>query len=421
MPKLGAVWHDTPMRDERRRMTMPWNNGKRVIESRLDFINLATAKESSVAQLCRDFGISRKTAYKWMGRHLRGEGLEDRSRRPVSSPGATTPDIVDRVLDMRARHPFLGGRKIGLILKRQGVADVPSGNTITSIIRAHGLLDKRNSREAQRYVRFRKDKANEMWQCDFLGHFALKDGSRCHTLNVIDDHSRFCLCCAALPNERFESVKPVFESLFMAYGMPKTLLCDNGKPWGAAVEGARGGITSFEAWMMDLGVLVIHGKPYHPQTQGKEERFNKSFAREAKQYARLDDFPSAQSSFDRYREFYNNERPHMGIDDLCPKDLYHPSETAFTTENPAWEYPAGACLRRVQRNGRVDYKGRTLAFSYGMMGRTVAMLPSKGGSIVNIIYRQFLLARYNMSTGEYQFVRPYLVEGDPRPTFPGLD
>lgn len=400
---------------------MPWNNGKRIIESRLDFISLAGARGSSVAQLCRDFGISRKTAYKWMGRHLRGEGLEDRSRRPVSSPGATSQDVVDKVLDMRARHPFLGGRKIGLILKRQGVADVPSGNTITSIIRAHGLLDKRNSREARRYVRFRKDKANEMWQCDFLGHFALKDGSRCHTLNVIDDYSRFCLCCAALPDERFVSVKPVFERLFGAYGMPKTLLCDNGSPWGAAVSAARGGITSFEAWMMDLGVLVMHGKPYHPQTQGKEERFNKSFAREAKQYASLDDLSAAQSSFDRYREFYNNERPHMGIDDLRPKDLYHPGETSLPSEMPEWEYPAGACLRKVQCNGRVDYNGRPLAFSCGMTGRTVAILPVKGRSAVNIVYRQFLLARYDMSTGEYLFVRPYLLEGDPRPTFPGLD
>jgi len=400
---------------------MPWNTGKRIVESRLDFINLAKAREATVAQLCRDFGISRKTAYKWMGRHLRGEGLEDRSRRPISSPGATTQDIVGKVLGMRARHPFLGGRKIGLILRRQGVADVPSGNTITSIIRAHGLLDRRSSREAQRYVRFRKDKANEMWQCDFLGHFALKDGSRCHTLNVIDDYSRFCLCCAALPDERFVSVKPVFERLFAAYGMPKTLLCDNGSPWGAAVSAARGGITSFEAWMMDLGVLVMHGKPYHPQTQGKEERFNKSFAREAKQYASLDNLSAAQSSFDRYREFYNNERPHMGIDDLRPKDLYHPGETSLPSEMPEWEYPAGACLRKVQCNGRVDYNGRTLAFSCGMTGRTVAILPVKGRSAVNIVYRQFLLARYDMSTGEYLFVRPYLLEGDPRPTFPGLD
>ena len=116
-----------------------------------------------------------------------------------------------------------------------------------------------------------------MWQADFKGYFQMQNGERCYPLNILDDCSRFCLCSDALSNETLGEVKPVFQRLFREYGLPFSLLCDNGNPWGTSQSM---GYTAFEVWLMELGVLTIHGRPLHPQTQGKDERYNRSFTRE---------------------------------------------------------------------------------------------------------------------------------------------
>ena len=397
---------------------MPWNASRPESEVRKELIDRNRINGVPMSVLCREYGISRKTAYKWIRREASGHGLENQSRRPKRFPGATPARVVDEIVAMRSKHKFLGGRKIGLILKKRGVDGVPSGTTITSILRDAGMLDPRACREAKRFVRFRKDAANDMWQADFKGHFPLRDGTRCHVLNVIDDCTRFCICCEPLPCETFGAVRPVFVKAFREYGMPASILCDNGNPWGKSVNGR--GITGFERWLMELGVLTLHGRPLHPQTQGKEERFNKSFAREALRCCDLGDMETARAGFSAFRRFYNDERPHCALADRCPSELYHESERPYPESVADWEYPEEWPMRTVDSAGAVCFRGARIHLSCGMSGAKVAFAPARRDGAFNVIFRQFLIARYDFVARKYEFARPYLMDGDPRHSFPGL-
>lgn len=397
---------------------MPWNASRPESEVRKELINRNRLGGVPISVLCREYGIARKTAYKWIKREDSGLGLEDQSRRPKSSPCATPRPVVDEIVALRNKHKFLGGRKIGLILKKRGVEGVPSETTITSILRDAGMLDPRACKEAKRVVRFRKDAANDMWQADFKGHFPLSDNARCHVLNVIDDCTRFCICCEPLPGETFKDVRPAFVNAFREYGLPVSLLCDNGNPWGKSINGR--GITRFERWLMELGVLTLHGRPYHPQTQGKEERFNKSFTREAMRSCDLKNMDAARAGFSEFRRFYNNERPHCALNDHCPSELYHESARPYPETVAEWEYPSDWAIRTIDSSGTVHFKGATLYLSEGMAGAKVAFVPARLDGAFNIIFRQFLIARYNFLARRYEFLRPYLINGDPRPNFPGF-
>lgn len=398
---------------------MPWKASQSLGDQRAEFFRKHYEEGIPISKLCREYGISRKAAYKWKTRYDRGEPLDDRSRRPKSSPGATPERVVAEIIKLREQHRFLGGHKISLILKRRGVENVPSGNTVTSILRNKDLLDKVAAKEARHYLRFRKDEANDMWQADFKGHFPLSDGRRCHTLNVLDDYSRFCICCEPLLGESFELVKPVFVKAFKEYGLPFSLLCDNGSPWGGAKEGR--GISIFETWLMELGILTIHGKPMHPQTQGKEERFNKSFTREALRYADTTDLISAKLSFDEFRRFYNTERPHWSLNNQVPVDLYHPSARPYSDSIEEWDYSEESQIRTVSGPGQVAFGGKVTYLSAGLIGKRVAFIPSKRDGIFNIIFRNFLVAKYDQRENKMLFVRSYLLSNDPRPSYPGLD
>lgn len=398
---------------------MPWTASQSVGEQRAEFFRRLREEGVPLARLCREYGISRKVAYKWKSRFDKGESLMDRSRRPKTSPGATPESIVSEIVKLREKHKFLGGRKISLILRRRGLDHVPSGNTVTAILRNRDLLDKVAVKEARHWLRFRKDDANEMWQADFKGHFPLGDGRRCHTLNVVDDYSRYCICCEPLLGETTELVKPVFVSAFRENGLPFSLLCDNGNPWGGARDGR--GISAFETWLMELGVLTIHGQARHPQTQGKEERFNKSFTREALRYGDISNQESAKRSFDAFRRFYNEERPHCAINDRVPADLYHPSMTVYPESVEDWDYQEDAIVRTVSVIGQISVQGKIAYLGSGMAGKRVALLPAKRDGIFNVVFRQFLVAKYDQRENKMLFVRSYLLENDPRPTFPGLD
>lgn len=397
---------------------MPWKASKSEAEERQEFCEKVLLHDEPLARLCRQYGISRKTGYKWIKRYKDGESLNNLSRRPKSSPEATPLKVVKAIVALRTKHRFLGGAKIGMILKNRGLAMVPSGTTITSILRDLDMLDKKACSDAKRFVRFVKNRSNEMWQFDFKGHFLLKDGTRCHPLTGIDDYSRFCICCEPLTHERKETVIPVFERLFREYGLPFSILCDNGSPWG--VPYGRG-ISCFETRMMELGVLVLHGRARHPQTQGKDERFNRTVLEEAIRYFKLENMKSVREELLEFVDFYNNERPHCGIGNKCPANIYEPSPRQYPDRITDWEYPIGAETRTIYSDGRFTFKGREMYLSQGMLGKRIAIVPSSIDGSYNVLFRQFLLGRFNLSTAEFEFVRPYLIEGDPREeTFPGL-
>ena len=389
---------------------MPWKERK-VSQVREEFVKRVQAGEASKSALCREYGISRPTGDKWIKRYEAGESLEDQSRAPRKRPRETPAEMEQKIVTYRQEHPAIGARKLRRILKNQGCQEVPSHSTINRILAKNGLITKQASLAAKPYERFEKAAPNEMWQADYKGHFAMGNGQRCHPLNIIDDCSRFNLCCQAQLTETFEEIKPVMIRLFREYGMPFSLLCDNGNPWGTAQST---GFSRFEVWLMELGILTLHGRALHPQTQGKEERFNGSMTQELLKYTTIADLTGAQRQFDAYRSFYNKERPHHALGLDTPSQHYTPSPRAYPEQIRPWEYPPNCEMRHVKETGYFNYAGQGYFLSEAFAGKDIAVYPSHIQGCITILFRQFKIGRIDLEKRVFTFKRAYLIEGDPR-------
>ena len=389
---------------------MAWN--ERTVEiMREEFARRVLAQEASKAALCREYGISRPTGDKWIERFLEGQTMSDRSRAPLSQPGKTIAELEAEIVRLRQCYPAIGAVKLRKMMTDAGYTDLPCARTFNNIFQRNGLILKEESRAATPHQRFEKAFPNEMWQADFKGDFQMTNGYRCHPLNIIDDCSRFNLCIEALTNETFNAVKPVVERLFREYGMPFSFLCDNGNPWGTAQSL---GYTQFEVWLMELGVLTLHGRPRHPQTQGKEERFNRSFTRECLRGTVFSDKEHAQKCFDEYRTFYNEIRPHFALDLDVPAAHYIPSSRQMPDRIEVWEYPAEYQLCKVKDSGYFNYKGQGFFLSEAFRGKTIAVRESHLPGQITLVFRQFRIGRIDLENRVYTQKRAYLTEGDPR-------
>ena len=374
---------------------MPFR-GVSVEEQRASFVGLATAEGANVRGLCRRFGISPTTGYKWLKRSAASgaAGLRDGSRRPRHSPCATAEAVVQQVLLVRRAHPAWGGRKIRFHLEQRGVSGVPHINTITDILRRHGLIAPAESAKRRRFERFEAPAPNDLWQMDFKGHFAV-GGQRCHPLSVIDDHSRYAVALGACADERREGVQHWLTMAFRRYGLPRRILSDNGPPWGKDAVHRH---TRLTAWLMRLDITPIHGRPYHPQTQGKCERFNGTLKRELLAWRDFGSLEAAQLGFDDWRQVYNHQRPHQAIGDQPPASRYRVAEPrAFPERLPALHYPAGLALRRVQEDGRIVYAHRGVFLSQAFARQTVALRPTEQDGIFDILFARFVVARLDLT------------------------
>jgi transposase InsO family protein len=222
------------------------------------------------------------------------------------------------------------------LIERGGSKLAPS--TITQILHRNGLIEPERSAAATPWQRFERGIPNELWQMDFKGHFALVDGRRCHPLTVLDDHSRFALLLEACADERRDSVQTALTAAFRRCGLPGTMLMDNGPPWGYSQENSW---TALGLWLVRLGIRVIHGRAYHPQTQGKDERFHRTLKFELLRHFNFTSLEHCQREFDRFRNRYNLERPHDALGLETPASRYRISPIPFPETLPPIEYPAG--------------------------------------------------------------------------------
>ena len=172
--------------------------------NREKFVKEALIKTKSFSALCREYGISRPTGYLWLERYEEGEGFGNRSHAPFRTPNKTSPDVEALIVAARRKEPAVGASKIKRMLENNGHTGIPCMSTVNAILKRNNLITREASAAATPYKRFEKAAPNIMWQCDFKGHYGLLDGTRCHPLSVIDDHSRFCLCADAKENEHFE-------------------------------------------------------------------------------------------------------------------------------------------------------------------------------------------------------------------------
>lgn len=371
-----------------------------LMELRREFVMLADREGSNISALCRRFGISRKTGYKWLSRWRSGEALSDRSRRPHTSPGRTEEAVEALVISQRRQHPRWGGRKIARRLADLGHVEAPSPSAITGILRRHGLLDGPGTGVARAYHRFEQASPNALWQMDFKGHVALSRG-RVHPLTVLDDHSRFNVCLAACGNERGETVKGQLTAAFRRYGLPDRILMDNGSPWG---NGARDPYTPLGVWLLRLGVAICHSRPYHPQTLGKDERFHRTLKAELLGGAPFADLAHCQKAFDRWRLVYNCERPHEALELAVPASRYAPSARALPETLPAIEYAPDHRVRRVQQGGRVSFQGCDLRLPKAFAGYPVGMAPTTQDGVWNVYFVSHRIAAIDMRDGKTETV-----------------
>jgi len=360
---------------------MSWKEVNRM-SLRKEFVLLAQKEGSNVSELCRRFGISRKTGYKWIQRHQEGgeKNLEDRSRRPKSSPRQTAPKMVEAIETQRGKG--WGGRKIRARLIALGHENVPAPSTITAVLRRRNLVDEEESRKHQPYKRFAKENANELWQIDYKGDFpTLKQ--RCHPLSVVDDSTRFLAGLSACGDQRRETAQACLEEVFRRYGMPLAMLMDNGSPWGGGEACEH---TRLSVWLMRLGIRTLHGRPYHPQTQGKVERFHRTLKGELLNRESFLDLAHCQRRFDEWREEYNYERPHEALGMATPGSRYTPSPRTFPETLPAIEYAPGRLVRKVQHGGRIAFHNREYRVGHAFIGLPVALHPTEKDGIVEVYF-----------------------------------
>lgn len=351
------------------------------MSKRQEFINRASADGANIAALCREFGIARKTAYKWLTR-LREDpeaGLQDRSRRAKSSPTQILGPVVAEISALRQQYPYWGARKIHALLlgAQPGRTDLPAISTINRILKRSGLISEEQTRAHQPLQRFERAAANDLWQMDFKGWHWIGEPpqqQKCYPLTLTDDHSRFAVGLRACAQMTTAVVQAVLIEIFERYGLPEQMLMDNGAPWGSA---AWGGYTPLTVWLLRLGIGVLHGRPYHPQTQGKEERFHRTLVTELLANSSFESFAQTQQQFDRWRECYNTVRPHEALAMATPASRYQASPRSYPQSLPAIVYDSPFEVRRVQDKGKINYRGRRLHVGRGFIGYPVGLLPSE--------------------------------------------
>jgi putative transposase len=335
---------------------MPWNQVT-PMDEKTQFIADVLRHTLSISELCDRYGISRKTAYKWVRRYQSDgpAGLRERSRRPQHCPHRTAEELEAAIIEARQRHPYWGAKKLLKILsRREPEQEWPARATVCRILARHGLIRHRRKRRALGHPG-KPDtaitSANAVWSADFKGQFKTGDGLYCYPLTVTDNYSRMLLACHGLLSTACADAKPVFRRLFQEYGLPERIRTDNGVPF-ATTSLAR--LSTLSAWWIRLAVLPELIEPGKPQQNGKHERMHKTLKAEATRPP-APTLRSQQRKFDVFRQEYNHERPHESLNQETPASLYQASPRSYPSRLPKLEYPLHFEKRLVSDNGGIRW------------------------------------------------------------------
>lgn len=351
---------------------MPWKECS-VMDERLQFVARRLAGEP-MAELCREFGISRKTGYKIFDRYQETglRGLTDRSRRPYRFASQLPFQLSNVILDLKREHPSWGARKLRDRLRRR-FADIPipAQSTIHAVLDRNGLVERRGRarRRAQGTALSVGQKPNELWCTDYKGEFLLGNRQYCYPLTVTDHASRFLLACEALSSTREAYAFTVFERLFQERGLPANIRSDNGVPFASAH--ALFNLSRLAVWWLRLGIGIERIQPGHPQQNGRHERMHLTLKKEATKPA-SPNFLQQQARFDKFIEVFNHQRPHQALAMQCPAEVYRPSPRPYTGL-PDLNYPLHDKTVVVTHCGRICLGKRKINLSQVFAGQAVGI------------------------------------------------
>jgi putative transposase len=372
---------------------MPWSETT-PMDQKTQFIADYLRQSLSMSELCDLYGISRKTGYKLVERYLTHgpSGLEERSRRPASSPNHTPEHIVEAIVVLRQRHPSWGAKKLLPILERRHPNwELPGRSTVCDILSRQGLVPRKRNRRHIGHPGKPSTQIlgpNDCWSADFKGQFKTGDGLYCYPLTVTDGFSRYLLGCQGLSSTGVAESKPVFTRLFKEHGLPKRIRTDNGVPF-ATNTLAR--LSSLSAWWVRLGVLPELIEPGRPQQNGRHERMHRTLKAETTR-------PPAhtcrgqQRKFNHFQQEFNFERPHEALDMQTPASLYEPSSRQMPNKIPPLEYPDRFEVRYVSANGGIRWNKGWVNVSITCVGEYVGLEEIDDG-IWNVYFGALKLGR----------------------------
>lgn len=348
------------------------------MDERVRFVVEARLGQLKFAELCRLFGISRKTGYKWYSRYEAegAVGLRSRSSAPHTSPQRIEPDVATALLELRRTHPTWGPRKLLAVLERtEPDRDWPAASTVGDLLKREGLVQsRRRRRHATPTTQPFADcvEPNDTWCIDFKGQFRVGSGL-CYPLTVTDAVSRYLLCCRGMEKIDGVRVKKTLERVFREYGLPSRMRSDNGSPFASA---GRGGLSRLSVWWVRLGIVPERIEPGEPQQNGRHERMHGTLKKDV---PRRQSMAAQQRAFDEFGDTFNNVRPHEALGMRTPAAVYTPSPRPYPSRLPELEYPAGYELRAVRHNGEIKWRNRLVYVSKALVGEVIGFRPEDDG------------------------------------------
>lgn len=337
---------------------MPWRES-RVVTERMRFICAVDEAEVSFARLCEQFGISRKTGYKWVERYekLGPAGLEDKLPVARNHPHRLDAEVEDLIVNTRKDHPTWGPKKLVAFLEERFPELVmPAASTAGEVLKRRGLIHPRRRRlrvPVHASPLSSSDRPNSIWCADFKGHFALGDHSRCHPLTITDEFTRYLLACEGMKKPEGQPVCAAFERVFREFGMPETIRTDNGAPFASC---AVGGLSALSVWWIKLGIRIERIEPGEPQQNGRHERMHRTLKDEATCPA-CATLAEQQRRFDHFRHEYNDIRPHEALSQKPPARFYVTSARSFPESLQSPEYSSDFEVRKIDDRGNVCFHG----------------------------------------------------------------
>jgi transposase InsO family protein len=393
---------------------MPWTETD-VVDQRTEFVLRAFGNQERFGELCQQFGVSRKTGYKWKERFVQQglSGLADHSRRPRTAPSEVAEAICCQIVKLRLAHPRWGARKLRAVLERTlPKEDLPSESSFKRILDKAGLVERRRRVPAEQATRLRTparaERPNHVWTIDFKGWWYTRDRGRFEPLTIRDDFSRYVLCARALGDARTESVRGQMIRVFERHGLPEVIRSDNGSPF--AARNSPLGLSRLSAWWLSLGISLDRIPPGRPDQNGGHERMHRDIAWEVEKSA-APDAPTQQAALDVWRRTFNEERPHEALGMRVPHEVYQESPRKFDPTPVELVYPPGYLVRQVGGTGSVKLHNRRINVSLALRGLTIGLQEVQTNNYAAWFCR-LCLGQIDLGTQKFQAAGPCEGEED---------